>query len=506
MTGFTKEEAFLHALARRSFLRFWSWPNLFRNQGNAASGRDGKEICDLAVIFGNDFLLFSDKRIVFNSEKEIGVAWARWARAAIKESVNQVRGARRWIQSYPDRIFLDSKCKEKLPLDLPPADVMRFHSIVVCHGVEAHLKQHNGEPSFKFDNTIVDDDHWTLERTKPFTVGRITNHGFVHVFNEATIELVLKEFDTIKDFISYLHQREQLLQHPKPVVVASESDIIQLYYENLDDNLKRSILSAKELRLSPININKGGISKLYLNVQYRAKKEADRVSYFWDELIESFAFHILNGTSEAGNYETPNQIEPGLRVAAATGRFERRTLSQFFLDFYAKVLPDQRGTRLAVDPFDQTKAYLYLLVPYIADCGSYDDYREARRGMLHDYCAINKFLKPHFNVFVGIAAQTRKTNTQPNRAFFNEGQDFIFFDATDWDEKAFAHAKETYDEYVDHGLLAERKLSVEHFREFPEVSNCEVVFKKKINLKGSDRNKTCFCGSGKKLKKCCGAS
>lgn len=506
MTGFTKEEAYLHGLARKSFLKFWSWPNLFRNQGHAANEGDGKEICDLVVVFGNDILLFSDKRIEFNDKKDLTVSWARWSRSAIKESVDQVRGARRWIQTYPDRIFLDNRCKEKLPLDLPPADQMRFHSIVVCHGIDKYLEQYNGEPSFKFDNTIANEDHWDSRTSQPFTVGKITNCGFVHVFSEATIALVLNEFDTIKDFISYIQQREQLLQYPKSISVSSESDIVQLYYENLDDTLTRSILSAKELKSNPVDIDKGGLSSLYLNVQYVAKKAADKVSYFWDDLIESFTFHILNGTSEHGNYQTPNEIEPGLRVAAATGRFERRTLSQYFFDFYAKTLPEQRGTRLAFDPFDPTKAYLFLLVPYIQEYGTYEDYREVRRGMLQDYCAINKLLKPHVNTFLGIAAQTRKSNPRLTRAFLNEGQDYILFDASDWDEKAFAYAKEIHDEYIENGLLAERKLSAENFREFPDVSTGGVIFKQKINLKGRDRNKPCLCGSGKKLKHCCGSS
>jgi len=506
MTGFTNEEAFLHSLARKSFLRFWSWPNLFRNQGNAANGGDGKEICDLIVVFGNNILLFSDKKIEFSDKKELAISWARWSRNAIKESVDQVRGARRWIQTFPDRIFLDNRCKEKLPLDLPPTDQMIFHSIVVCHGLEDYLTKFNGEPSFKFDNTIIDEDHWSSTTSKPFTIGKITNCGFVHVFNEATIALVLKEFDTIKDFISYIQQRELLLQYSKPITITSESDIVQLYYENLDDTLKRSILSAKELKSHPVDIDKGGIAKLYRNVQFVAKKSADRVSYFWDDLIERFTFHVLNGTSESGNYETPNEIEPGLRVAAATGRFERRTLSQYFFDFYRKTLPAQRGTRLAFDPFDSTKAYLFLLLPYIPEYGTYEEYRNIRRMMLQDYCAINKLLKPHVNTFLGIAAQTRTTDSAISKAFLDEGQDFILFDASDWDEKAFAYAKEVHDEYIERGLFAERKLSLENMREFPDVSSGEVIFKRKMNIKGSDRNKPCICGSGKKLKKCCGRS
>jgi len=506
MTEFTKEEAFLHSLAKKSFLKFWSWPNLFRNQGNGANGGDGKELCDLVVIFGNDILLFSDKKIEFNVKKDIAVSWTRWSRSAIKESVNQVRGARRWIQTFPDRIYLDKACKKKLPLDLPPAEKSRFHSIVVCHGLENHLAKFNGEPSFIFDNSIVDEDHWDADRPKPFIIGKITNCGFVHVFNEATIALVLKEFDTIKDFISYLDQRKSLIDLPKPVKISSESDIVHLYYENLDDNLKRSILSAKELRFDVVDIKKGGIYKLYNNAEFIAKKEADRISYFWDELIESFSFHVLNEQANLLTGKTTNEIEQGLRVAASTGRFERRTLSQFFIDFYNKALPGQRGTRLAFDPFDSKKAYLFLLMPYDSVDGTFDDYRIVRRGMLQDYCFINKLLKPQVNIILGIAAQTRKDNTALSRGFFQEGQDFVLFDGSDWDEKTFAYAKELHEEYIQHGLFAERKLSMENLLEFPEVSSGEAISRKKINLKGSDRNKPCICGSGKKLKKCCGNS
>ncbi len=102
MAGFTSDETFLHTLARRSFLRFWSWPNLFRDQGDSTKGGDGKEICDLVIIFGDDIVLFSDKRNKFSKEKSRDVAWCRWARQAIGESLIQVSGAKRWLQKYPD--------------------------------------------------------------------------------------------------------------------------------------------------------------------------------------------------------------------------------------------------------------------------------------------------------------------------------------------------------------------------------------------------------------------
>ena len=47
--GTTDSERYLTALARRSFLSLWSYPNLYRDDG-------GKEICDLLVVFENDIM------------------------------------------------------------------------------------------------------------------------------------------------------------------------------------------------------------------------------------------------------------------------------------------------------------------------------------------------------------------------------------------------------------------------------------------------------------------
>ncbi|MDQ2146474.1 hypothetical protein SMD67_25105, partial [Klebsiella michiganensis] len=150
MSGFTDEEIFLNSLGRESFLRFWSWPNLFRDQGDSNRNGDGKEICDLTIVFENDVILFSDKRIEFNVNKEIKVAWPRWAKKAIGDSVKQIKGARRWFEEFPERIFVDKKCKHKIPVKIPERDKIKFHNIVVCHGVEEVLASFNREASFMF--------------------------------------------------------------------------------------------------------------------------------------------------------------------------------------------------------------------------------------------------------------------------------------------------------------------------------------------------------------------
>lgn len=505
MNGFTEEEQYLNELGSKSFLRFWSWPNLFRNQGQSSGKGDGKEICDLTVMFGNSILLFSDKRIEYNRNKENNVAWGRWARKAIRDSVKQIQGAKRWFVNYPDRVFLDKDCSVPIPIKLPHPDEYEFHYIVVCHGIEEVLLENNPESSFSFDNSIVGSGHWNSELCEPFILGNISETEFIHVFNEATISLILKEFDTARDFISYLKQRKLLLECDKRIKVKSESDIVQLYYENFDDEkLENSILKAKELGVDDPVIDKGGISNIYTNPIFAAKKINDQVSYFWDGLIEHFSFHILNGTSEYGNWDTPSDIEPSLRLMAQTGRFERRVLSQAFIEFYEKAVPGKRGTRVIFDPINKGQAFLFLMLPFNSSFGSLERYREVRRRMLEDYCLINKLKAPHITSFIGVACKTRDTNKVLDDSFYSEGQDFIFVDTSFWDDESKKEAQKIHDEYVENGLLAKTTPFMSKLLDFPVDNEGKLEFGRNIVVKGKDRNKPCICGSGKKIKKCCG--
>lgn len=469
MAGFTSDETFLHTLARRSFLRFWSWPNLFRNQGDSTRGGDGKEICDLVIVFGDDIVLFSDKRINFSKEKPRDVAWSRWARKAIGESLVQVSGAKRWLQEYPDRVFLDSHCTQHLPITLPPMSCARFHNIVVCHGLEEILQEIHGESSFSFDTALPLESSWSNSKTVPFTLGTLSNEDFVHVFNEATVELVLKEFDTIQDFLIYLQERRVVLSWPKPLKIKSETDIVQMYYESFDEqNNARSIATARELKADTKSISKGGIRKLYENQSYLAKQRANVVADFWDDLIESFSFHILNGTSEFQTWQFPHEIEPGLRFLAQTSRFERRVLSTAFIEFYNKAQPGQRGTRIYLNPIEPKTGYLFFLLPKMASPQSDEKYRKMRREMLEDYCVMAKLEKPELQYVIGIACMTRETNFPLNSSFFNEGQDFAVYDASQWDEESRKYAEELQVGYISAGLLASKQKFEGKAIEFPE--------------------------------------
>jgi hypothetical protein len=176
-------------------------------------------------------------------------------------------------------------------------------------------------------------------------------------------------------------------------------------------------------------------------------------------------------------------------------------LANAFKDFYEKAAPGQRGTRVCLDPANHENAYVFCLVPHHHSFSSIEEYKEVRRGMGQDYCAINKYLNRRIKNVFGIACKTREEGQRLSSEFFNEGQDFVFLYGDDWEERDYLEAKKIHDEYVANGLLVDRTVHMETINEFPEGKS---GFRRKIDVKGKDRNLPCICGSGKKIKKCCG--
>lgn len=134
--GLTATERALAELSDRSFLRLWSYPNTFNDRTRRSSG-GGQEIADLMVVFGKHVLFFSDKDIVWQADKPMGLAWSRWYRRAVSASVDQLVGAERWLDLHPERIFIDKLCEQRLPIDLPERSERVTHLIAVANGSNA---------------------------------------------------------------------------------------------------------------------------------------------------------------------------------------------------------------------------------------------------------------------------------------------------------------------------------------------------------------------------------
>ena len=124
--GLNASEKLLAELCEQSLLKLWTYPNLYR--------KPGKELTDLRVVFGNDVIIFSAKACSYPNSGYPAIDWSRWFRSSIADSAKQIAKAEKSIQAAPDKVFLDAKCLEKLPIALPPAGDMRVHRICVALG------------------------------------------------------------------------------------------------------------------------------------------------------------------------------------------------------------------------------------------------------------------------------------------------------------------------------------------------------------------------------------
>ncbi len=147
--GLTSSEQVLAEFCDKSFLKLWTYPNLFR--------KPGKELADLLVVFGNDVIIFSDKSCGYPNTGDADLDWSRWYRRSIADSVHQIAKAERWIRSFPDKVFLDGKCIEKLPIILPNASDMRVHRICVALGALDRAEAETGTRALKVEPAVLND-------------------------------------------------------------------------------------------------------------------------------------------------------------------------------------------------------------------------------------------------------------------------------------------------------------------------------------------------------------
>ena len=188
--GLTASERILADLADRSFLKLWTYANPYKELN--------RELTDLIVVFGDDVLLFSDKAGAYPDSGDPAVDWRRYFRSAIANSARQIRTAEQWIRQFPDRVYLDVRCETPLPLGLPPVDRLRVHRICVAPAATDAARQRSRQTGLAIMPEVIDD-------ALPYAVGQVTGcRGWVHVFDEDTMSVVLPALSTASDFIAYL--------------------------------------------------------------------------------------------------------------------------------------------------------------------------------------------------------------------------------------------------------------------------------------------------------------
>lgn len=363
----TPSEELVFKLCRQSFLSLWSYANPLNGAG--------KELCDVLVVCDPDVLIFSVKEIQAAASGNIDVDWKRWTRRAIEESAKQIYGAERWLGTASH--VITSAGNQGLPL--PDPAVRRVHRIAVALGSQGEIP-------------IAAQDF---------------GKGYVHVFEEGSLDILMKELDTITDCTDYLRAKETLLETTM-VMVPGEENLLALYlrggrkFEHKPDQL----------------IVEGDLwEHLAKDEAYQARRRADRDSLWFDEIIERFCRDAIAGTLEPGS--TMSDTERLVRVMARESRFNRRILGKSFKEFYDKAAKKEIDARMAPSP--SGVVYVYLALDRTIS-------RELRSKELSLRCVVARGLHPGSTTVIGLA--TERYEGKPGLSF-----DGCYLHLPEWTEE-----------------------------------------------------------------------
>lgn len=460
--GTTPSERALASLARKAFLTLWSYPNVFTDEGRANGKGDGKELCDLLVVFGNDVLLFSDKDCVYQSNVDVAVAWPRWYRSAIDKSARQLEGAEKFIRAYPKRIFLDKSCQSPLPISLPDASVARYYLIAVTRGAHFAARQFFGggsSGSMMLLNELVGK---SAHAETPFHIGfPLKSRRFVHVLDEMTVDLLLEELDTVPDLVHYLKKKEVFLQQPGVVVsVPGEEELLARYMSTMRDEEHAFPKTPKGVNFVALPEGDWGVYRA--SPQWKAKQKANEISYMWDALIEHQSGFIRSGKAITVPWQPSMDSvnhERIVRALAAQPRLARRSLSTDLQVAMHRSDPGRMFARVKMSGRPPDQAFVFLTIPR-TEGEDYDTtYRHRRMHALMVYCHAIKDAMPTLKEAIGVASEP-----------FSEGmasQDFMHVDLTEMSEEELKGWRKQADELDILRPKTEMKLFRHTEPEFP---------------------------------------
>ncbi len=358
-------EEFVYRICKKSFLSLWSYLN---PQGKSR----GKELCDILVVIDPDVIIISVKDINLFSDHDQQGNFERWRKRAIDASVKQIYGAERWLRQASHVIRKDGTSG----IVLPKKELLRFHRIAVAFGGKGNV---------------------------PITYGDF-GKGFVHVLDEVSFPAILKELDTIEDFVNYLSDKEDYLTNgPQYVLHGGEEDLLATYLIR-----GRSFPSVTGFLM----LEDGIWENLKERDEYKAKKEADKLSYFWDGLIETFNKHIMDGTLEFGTALTDAEV--AVRTMARENRLSRRFLGKAYEDF----IRNSNSVRARMHKSLLGIVYVFLALPHGTD-------RRERAEELQLRCFVARGLNQGSDTVVGIATEIYK----PNAGF---SLDLVFLYKNEW--------------------------------------------------------------------------
>lgn len=451
--GVNESERLLFRLCRRSFLSLWAHANLHTDQDMRAGKGSAKEFADVLVVFGDDVIIFSDKHVSFQAEKDVRTAWGRWYRRAVVDSSKQLHGAMGWVQRFPNRVFLDPKCTRPLPIQIPPPERARYHLVAITRGSFDACAAHF--PGSLGTHQIRTDLEGKAHEGAPFTIGVLDrSKRFVHVFDEYSLEVLMDEMDTITDFVRYLRARETFLLDEDTLVIATgEEQLIASYIVNSNNERRAFLPEYEEGKPDFVMLDESHYPALKARAEYLQMRKDNARSRIWDEMVERFIQLGDPAMVLPGIVQPNDETEQALRIMATEPRFRRRVLIEALTGLLenAAAAPSGRRARVFTTRQDPHLVYIFLVLPQ-RESESYEEYRRHRASVLHAYVRCAKLKFPAGETFIGIGLD------HPSRRQKGGSEDLIIFNCVEFTDEGRAEAERMRH---DLGILAD-DLPVQH--------------------------------------------
>lgn len=483
--GVTATERLLAKFCERSFLKLWSYPNPHKD--------DGHELCDLLAVFGDTVFIFFDRENELPEipDKDPQILWDRWKRNVIDRQVRTAHGAERYIFSGRP-IFLDAKREKPFPVPFDK-DKAVIHKIIVAHGAKEACER--ASPQNVYGSLAITYTETDGGPTHPFHI-EIDRHNPVHVLDSHNMPIVLRELDTVSDFSAYLDEKVRAAAAFDCLSYCGEEDLLGHYLVNYDAATKRHVIGPKGKDGSKVNgvmIGEGEWRDFVQTGVYKNTKNEDRISYFWDQLIQRTCQNSLEGT--LGGNSNIASGESAIYEMVKEPRFMRRGLSEKMLTAVDRFPDTGSFTRQVtfLPSFEPNVGYVLLQLRVPEEFRAAADFREKRQTLLEIACGAAKNKFPNLVKVIGIGIEAPK---------FSGGtvaEDFILMPCEDWSDERKTYYEELNREWNFFGTPALRQFKdrVTQFVQPPRPR--EVTKSVKIG-----RNDPCSCGSGKKSKKCHG--
>ena len=428
--GVNESERYLQKLCDKTFLSLWSYPAVHKEKGN--------ECCDLLVVFENHIIIFSDKDCQFPNSGQLELDWNRWFKKAIQKSAQQAWGAERWIKKYPNKLFLDSLCEKPFPIEIPDLSTAKFHLVIIAHDSSDRCQQElSGRGSLIINSSLKGFDTHKI----PFMIGDIEpSRAFVHVLDDNSLDILLKTLDTISDFVSYLSKKEKFLRTTNFVFAYGEEELLAFYLTNWNDKDEHYFVdsSTKDEKLNYIVLEEGHWDNFMQSRERQAQLDANKISYIWDSLIETFNKNVIDDTLYFNSHAELTQVELLLRFFAKESRLRRRLLSQTLVGFIQSAQLDIIAIRYLASLLPLETYYVFTTVPLLEWMkDNIEKYRLMRRNILEICCLKTKLKFPDAQHIVGIATEPHLENED-----IGHSQDAMYCDATNWTKEDFAKAEE----------------------------------------------------------------